>query len=240
MCRKIARKWKQKEAAAEAAAAAEEEAPLPQLLVTLTGRTGRHAGLMGTYERAEDRIINGSPLFTKMLAGGGGHFLYRSSTEGTWLVTDAESRIANNKGLISSSTAAALPTEAGLVWQYSYGQQRRWQDDANMRCIEGELPAPSMVTMVGHTGINYAALMGTYERSTERRVNGSPLFVKMLASGGGHFIYRESESGYWMATCEESTIALNHCGIKSSTAAALPTEAGLAWQWYDREDCVAG
>mgnify|MGYP004094820269 CR=1 FL=1 len=62
-----------------------------------------------------------------------------------------------------------------------------------------------MVTLVGHTGMN-ARYMGTYERSTERRVNGSPLFVKMLAGGGGYFLFRSSKlSGKWMVTNEESS-----------------------------------
>ena len=99
------------------------------------------------------------------------------------MVTNEESRIALNRGHTQSSTAAALPSEAGLVWQWWDDEAKSWQDDVNMRCIEGELPAPSMVTLVGHTGVQ-ATFMGTYERSTERRVNGSPLFVKMLAGGG--------------------------------------------------------
>ena len=121
-----------------------------------------------------------------------------------------------------------------LVWQWWDDEDKSWQDDANMRGIEGELPAPSMVTLVGHTG-RQATFMGTYERSTERRVNGSPLFVKMMAGGGEHFLYRNSGAGRWVVTDKESNIAENRGTIQSSTAADLPSEAGLAWKYVDSQ-----
>ena len=55
------------------------------------------------------------------------------------MVTNEESKIATHTGGIQSSTAA-LPTEAGVVWQWWDDEAKSWQDDANMRCIEGEPP----------------------------------------------------------------------------------------------------
>ena len=39
--------------------------------------------------------------------------------------------------------------------------------------------------------------------------------------------------GGWFLTSDESNIAGNRGRIYSARAAELPTEAGLAWQYYD-------
>ena len=93
---------------------------------------------MGTY-MLSGGMTNGAPLYTKSLAGDGGaavekHFLYRSSINGKWLVTDKESDIAKNRRGIESSTSSDLPSESGLTWQYYDGSE--WPDDPNMRCTE--------------------------------------------------------------------------------------------------------
>ena len=112
---------------------------LPQ--VTLDGHTGEQARFMGVYALSEVRA-NGAPRFVKRLAGGGAHYLYRTSG-GRWGATANESAIAKNAGPICSSRAADLPSEAGLGWQYYDGSA--WQDDPNLRCTEvtGPAAAPS-------------------------------------------------------------------------------------------------
>jgi hypothetical protein len=74
--------------------------------------------------------------------------------------------------------------------------------------------------------------MGVYALS-EVKANGAPRFVKRLAGGGAHYLFRNSNSGKWMATDDESDIAKNVGGILSSRAADLPSKAGLGWEYYD-------
>ena len=73
--------------------------------------------------------------------------------------------------------------------------------------------------------------MGVYALS-DVRANGAPRFVKRLAGGGAHYLFRQS-NGNWMATDDESNIAKNVGAILSSRAADLPSKAGLGWQYAD-------
>ena len=68
--------------------------------------------------------------------------------------------------------------------------------------------------------------MGVYALS-EPNANGAPRFVKRLAGGGAHYLYRCSDDGCWMAAPYESDIAKNRGYILSSRAADLPSKAGL-------------
>ena len=75
----------------------------------------------------------------------------------------------------------------------------------------------------------WAAYMGVYELS-DVMGNGAPRFVKQLAGGGAHYLFRSSACGRWMVTDEEIDIADNRCHIRSAQASNLPSEAGLSWQ----------
>ena len=101
--------------------------------VTLAGHVGKGAKYMGQFKLCAERA-NGYPCYSKRVAGGGAHWLYRSSGGGEWMVTDAETSIAKNAGGIGTSTAAELPTEAGLVWQYA---DEGFHDDPEMTCTGG-------------------------------------------------------------------------------------------------------
>ena len=101
--------------------------------VTLAGREGYWNELMGPYELSAEPA-HGYPRCSKRAGGGKTHWLFRSSGNGKWYATGDESHIAKNMGYISSARAAALPTEAGLAWQYHDGAA--WQDDPKMTCTE--------------------------------------------------------------------------------------------------------
>ena len=88
---------------------------------------------MGVYELSDVKA-NGAPRFVKRLAGGGVHYLFRTSDTGKWVVTNDESNIAKNVVVLRSSRAADLPSESGLAWQYGDGSG--WPDDPNLRCTE--------------------------------------------------------------------------------------------------------
>ena len=94
---------------------------------------------MGTYELSAE-LAHGYPRYSKRAAGGKTLWLYRSSGSGGWMVTDDESNIAKNLGWLNSAPAAALPTEAGLAWQYYDGT---WDDDPKMICTEVPPRTPS-------------------------------------------------------------------------------------------------
>ena len=94
---------------------------------------------MGVYELSAE-TDDGAPRFVKRLANGKAQYLYRSSTAGTWIVTDDESDIAKNVGAIFSLRAAELPSEAELGWKYYDGS---WKNDPDLRCTDVRTGAPS-------------------------------------------------------------------------------------------------
>ena len=97
---------------------------------------------MGPYELSAE-LVHGYPRYSKRAAGGKTHWLYWSSTSGKWLADD-ESGIAKNRGDVASARAAALPTEAGLVWRYYNGTAKAWQDDPKITCTEVPPRAPAL------------------------------------------------------------------------------------------------
>eukprot|EP00618_Florenciella_parvula_P039917 CAMPEP_0119482468 /NCGR_PEP_ID=MMETSP1344-20130328/10305_1 /TAXON_ID=236787 /ORGANISM="Florenciella parvula, Strain CCMP2471" /LENGTH=142 /DNA_ID=CAMNT_0007516863 /DNA_START=155 /DNA_END=581 /DNA_ORIENTATION=+ len=96
--------------------------------------------------------------------------------------------------------------------------------------------APAKVTLAGREG-RWDDLMGPYELSAEP-AHGYPLYSKRAAGGATHWLYRSSGTGRgnWLVGPDESCIAENDGCIVSTRAAALPTEAGLAWLYDDGAD----
>eukprot|EP00618_Florenciella_parvula_P001678 CAMPEP_0119480912 /NCGR_PEP_ID=MMETSP1344-20130328/9508_1 /TAXON_ID=236787 /ORGANISM="Florenciella parvula, Strain CCMP2471" /LENGTH=307 /DNA_ID=CAMNT_0007515267 /DNA_START=84 /DNA_END=1007 /DNA_ORIENTATION=- len=100
-----------------------------------------------------------------------------------------------------------------------------------VEAIALEHSAPLKVTLAGREGLQ-EGLMGPYELSAEP-AHGYPRYSKRAAGGKTHWLYRSSGTGKWVATDDEGRIAFNAGGIRSARAAALPTEAGLAWTYHD-------
>ena len=100
--------------------------------VSLVGHRGVRSNLMGPFERT-DKTVHGYPAFTKT-EDGVTHYLYRTSDDGHWIVTDDEKNIARNAGWIMSKDAAELPTQEGLEWQYADNGSR--MDDSAITCTE--------------------------------------------------------------------------------------------------------
>ena len=107
--------------------------------VTLEGHTGAQAGYMGVYELSAE-TDDGAPRFVKRLANGKAHYLFRSSSDGTWVVTPEESNIAENSGPIFSLRAADLPSEPELGWKY---WDTSFKNDPDLRCTDVRTGAPS-------------------------------------------------------------------------------------------------
>ena len=101
--------------------------------VTLEGHTGVQAAYMGVYELSAETDDGAPPRFVKRLANGKAQYLYRSSSAGTWVVTNDESKIAENRGAIFSLRAADLPSEAELGWKYYDGS---FKNDPDLRCTD--------------------------------------------------------------------------------------------------------
>ena len=113
--------------------------PLSLVQVTLEGHTGKQAGYMGVYELSAE-TDDGAPRFVKRLGNGKAQYLFRSSSDGTWVVTPEESYIATNAGFIYSLRAAELPSEAELGWKY---YDESWKNDPDLRCTDVRTGAPS-------------------------------------------------------------------------------------------------
>ena len=87
---------------------------------------------MGTYSRTEKSMNGGYPVYTKK-GRGETHHLYRAGAgedTGRWMVTWSEEKMTKNEGIIKSKSAAELPTQEGLTWQYNINIR----DDPSMVC----------------------------------------------------------------------------------------------------------
>ena len=88
---------------------------------------------MGVYSRTEKSVNGGYPVYTKKF-GMHTHHLYRAGAgedTGCWMVAESERYKTRNEGHIKSKSAAELPTQEGLEWQYAWGG---WKDDPSMVC----------------------------------------------------------------------------------------------------------
>ena len=98
---------------------------------------------MGAYSRTEKSVNGGYPVYTKkgkVFVDGqwrdGTHYLYRAGAgedTGRWMVTNSEYDMTKNEGYIKSKSAAELPTQEGLQWEYE-SMVWGWKDDPSMVC----------------------------------------------------------------------------------------------------------
>ena len=91
---------------------------------------------MREYNRRSDNV-NGYPSFSIRESYG---FLYRNGTTGCWMVASSEEQIKSNKGVLRTKSAAELPTQNGITWQYLSSSRIRavtgtWKDDNAIVCV---------------------------------------------------------------------------------------------------------
>ena len=92
---------------------------------------------MGAYGRVAASAD--SLLYTKQGPGGTTLYLYRAASTGCWMATATKAHMDRGKGILRSKSAADLPTQEGLKWQYySSGTfaavTGAWRDDDAMVC----------------------------------------------------------------------------------------------------------
>ena len=97
--------------------------------------------------------------------------------------------------------------------------------------------------LAGHLKtVRLAKYLGMYELVPDELVNGAPLYVRRRKGEyATFFLYKTNDGGgHWMATPEQSYIALNGGAIASSRPSELPTDPGLTWKFAQNgkwEDC---
>ena len=101
------------------------------------GHTGFRSKHMGVYVKSTRRA-HGYALYT-MESGGVTYYLYRAGNTGCWQAVDGEEYIAKNQCYIRATTAAELPTAAGLKWEYDNGNGG-FSEDSAMSCVEVRHP----------------------------------------------------------------------------------------------------
>ena len=98
---------------------------------------------MREYNRRSDNV-NGYPSFCISEYYG---FLYRNGKTGCWMVANLPSEMNTNEGVLRSKSAAELPTQDGLQWQYhATVGLRLWKDDRAIVC-EGTNKVPMLETL---------------------------------------------------------------------------------------------
>ena len=100
----------------------------------LVGHQGEWSNMMGTYEWIDEAKVNGKPLFKKKAGKGEVHYLYCSSVNGTWVITDDKDDIESNLCTIKTTSAASLPTLRGLIWKFYDNEKNGWFTDDKMSC----------------------------------------------------------------------------------------------------------
>ena len=101
--------------------------------MSLVGHTGLKSKHMGVYVKSTRRA-HGYALYT-MESGGMTYYLYRAGNDGRWRAVEGEKLIGENRSGIKTTTAAELPTAAGLKWEYVNGDDG-WTGDSAMSCVE--------------------------------------------------------------------------------------------------------
>ena len=95
---------------------------------------------MGVYEPVSehsfwrgDNVVG--PRFMRTVCKDQINYLFRSTDDGTWMVTSEKADIAKNRGVLKSSRASDLPYEEGLGWKWLDGEGV-WQNDPDLKCTE--------------------------------------------------------------------------------------------------------
>ena len=88
---------------------------------------------MHEYDRTSDNV-NGYPSYMR-----NSEYLYRNGTTGIWMVAEGRDQMNRGKGVLKSKSAADLPTQSGLKWQYQSSSRIRammgtWKDDSAIVC----------------------------------------------------------------------------------------------------------
>ena len=96
---------------------------------------GTRSEYMHEYNRRSDNV-NGYPSFSIRESYG---FLYRNGTTGCWVVAENSGQMNTNKGFLRTKSAAELPTQDGIKWQYQSSSNFRavtgtWRDDSAIVC----------------------------------------------------------------------------------------------------------
>jgi len=102
----------------DARRAAEENAKNVPAVAIITGFKGDNTKFNGAFEVVAERLVHGAALYKDPVRG---HYLYKASFSGKWVLTDDEADFAENEGLVFSVRAAALPTEKGLSFEVGDG-----------------------------------------------------------------------------------------------------------------------
>ena len=104
--------------------------------MTLTGSKAKPE-YMGVYQRSE-KTAHGAPVFVKTAraragvgARGESHYLFRDA-DGRWRAANDEDKIDKGVSAVKSSSAAALPSEAGLKWTCT--DDKAWRDEPAITC----------------------------------------------------------------------------------------------------------
>jgi len=212
------------------------------LEVTLKGSPGDHTQLMGTF--ALSSKMHGAPVYTKRPTTGSDklHYIYRAKRSGKWVVTDTESDMSNDEGIIKTNRKAELPTES-LTWAYSDGSA--FVFDPELVCLEGPAQddAAPYVTITGDAGIQQDHI-GNYTLVESKRINGYPLYRLQSddGQGGTAHLYRSKDGGRgqgcWRITRfvhgeTSNEMKADKAVIKSSASASLPTDPDLTWLYAE-------
>ena len=88
---------------------------------------------MHEYDLTSDNV-NGYPSYTR-----NSEYLYRNESTGIWMVAEDRDQMNLGKGVLQSTSAAELPTQSGLKWQYQSSSRIRavmgtWKDDSAIVC----------------------------------------------------------------------------------------------------------
>lgn len=213
------------------------EGPLatPTKVSLLGGIDETTSGFMGMYERVEDRLINGRPVYRKELGNGKCHWLSNAPNDGKWGVHADESHINGLRPEIESSEGALLPHEALIYKKKIKISDDVRYGDTSISIIEGDIKTPETVTVTGRQG-PLSFLMGDYHRIDGKHMNGFSLYKLSATNEGKHvdaYLFRTFDTGRWGISDSDKNRNENKCSIRAIAASETPVGEDLRFEALD-------
>jgi len=103
----------------------------------LEGHRGEWKQMMGLYDCSDGKMCHGKPLYRKARTAAGRegeyYYMFSSSLNGAWLVTDDKTDLDSNLGgLKSKSGACKSPCDPGIQFKYYDTELEDWIDDPKL------------------------------------------------------------------------------------------------------------
>mmetsp|Transcript_50616 Transcript_50616/g.103086 ORF Transcript_50616/g.103086 Transcript_50616/m.103086 type:complete len:801 (+) Transcript_50616:39-2441(+) len=201
----------------------------------------RFPQLQGEYRKQETRKERGQPVW-RQVSGEGWIF---STNKGRWFISDTEEGIANNRGVLASTTQhnGSAPYQ---IDQWQFLSQGSWQSDQTIFLTEKQAEAQRRVAEQQREAVKRTDrapdkvwilcqpkphLQGEYVKQPARIERGQAVWRQL---GGNGILYSNGLGGFWCVATKEADVQKNLGLLQCSTPHyGRPPHEMESWQFAD-------